>query len=847
MIFSPLKRVDTSMKSKFAKWVRVSGTEGDDTLIGSAAKNSLLGYGGNDLLIGGGGIDVLRASTGNDTITISDLNFRRIRGGRGTDTLRLDGSGLNLNLSALASKQIIGGIEKIDLTATGNNRLILNASNVLALSNSTNQLIVNGNLGDVVIATDRWTFDSITTLDGIEYNQYSQGDATLLVNVNVAFNSPSLQRNLSELDGSNGFVINSINKDEGWGFSVSDAGDVNGDGLDDLIIGTPGAKANGQEGAGKSCVVFGSAGRFDATLDPSTLDGSNGFVINGINADDSLGYSVSDAGDVNGDGIGDLIIGADGADPNGQWGAGASYVVFGSASGFGASLNLSTLDGSNGFVINGINADDDSGNVVSSAGDINGDGIDDLMIVAPHFTEDIYDGGAGGGYVVFGSASGFGASLNLSTLDGSNGFIMDYFTPSHVGAGDVNGDGIDDLITGWAVIFGSVGGFGATGDVVFYLDGSNGFVINDIDTKERSNRRSVSSAGDVNGDGIDDLIIGIDLADPNGLDNAGASYVVFGQAGGFDARLDLSTLDGSNGFVINGINANDWLGHSVSLAGDVNGDGFDDLIVGAVWADPNGLDNAGASYVVFGQAGGFEATLDLSTLDGSNGFVINGINAHERLGRSVSSAGDVNGDGFDDLIVGATRADPKGERAGSSYVLFGGDFTQQVSAPGTEGDDILSDTTDGNILIGGLGNDILIGGGGLDVLTGAAGDDTLAISDLNFRRINGGSGTDTLSLDSFGINLDLSAISNNKISSIEQIDLTGSGDNSLTLNRLDVLALSDTTNQLIVSGDVGDAVTSTGQGWTLDSTRTLDGILYNQYILGAATLLVNADITQTVS
>ncbi len=835
------------MKSKFAKWVRVSGTEGDDTLIGSAAKNSLLGYGGNDLLIGGGGIDVLRASTGNDTITISDLNFRRIRGGRGTDTLRLDGSGLNLNLSALASKQIIGGIEKIDLTATGNNRLILNASNVLALSNSTNQLIVNGNLGDVVIATDRWTFDSITTLDGIEYNQYSQGDATLLVNVNVAFNSPSLQRNLSELDGSNGFVINSINKDEGWGFSVSDAGDVNGDGLDDLIIGRPGAKANGQEGAGKSYVVFGSAGRFDATLDPSTLDGSNGFVINGINANDRLGYSVSDAGDVNGDGIGDLIIGAEGADPNGQWGAGASYVVFGSASGFGASLNLSTLDGSNGFVINGINADDGSGNVVSSAGDINGDGIDDLMIVAPHFTEDIYDGGAGGGYVVFGSASGFGASLNLSTLDGSNGFIMDYFTPSHVGAGDVNGDGIDDLITGWAVIFGSVGGFGATGDVVFYLDGSNGFVINDIDTKERSNRRPVSSAGDVNGDGIDDLIIGIDLADPNGLDNAGASYVVVGQAGGFDARLDLSTLDGSNGFVINGINANDWLGHSVSLAGDVNGDGFDDLIVGAVWADPNGLDNAGASYVVFGQAGGFEATLDLSTLDGSNGFVINGINAHERLGRSVSSAGDVNGDGFDDLIVGATRADPKGERAGSSYVLFGGDFTQQVSAPGTEGDDILSDTTDGNILIGGLGNDILIGGGGLDVLTGAAGDDTLAISDLNFRRINGGSGTDTLSLDSFSINLDLSAISNNKISSIEQIDLTGSGDNSLTLNRLDVLALSDTTNQLIVSGDVGDAVTSTGQGWTLDSTRTLDGILYNQYILGAATLLVNADITQTVS
>jgi Ca2+-binding RTX toxin-like protein len=252
--------------------------------------------------------------------------------------------------------------------------------------------------------------------------------------------------------------------------------------------------------------------------------------------------------------------------------------------------------------------------------------------------------------------------------------------------------------------------------------------------------------------------------------------------------------------------------------------------------------------VVFGSAVGFDATLDLSTLDGSNGFAINGINANDISGRSVSSAGDVNGDGFDDLIVGADEADPNGqERAGSSYVLFGGDFTQQVTHPGTAGDDILTGTAGDDIIIGGLGNDLLVGGGGTDVLIGGAGDDTLVISDLNFRRISGGSGTDTLSLDSFGINLDLSAISNNKITGIEQIDLTGTGDNSLTLNQLDVLALSDTTNQLIVTGDVGDAVTSTGQGWTLDSTTTLNGILYNQYILGAATLLVNADITQTIS
>ena len=141
----------------------------------------------------------------------------------------------------------------------------------------------------------------------------------------------------------------------------------------------------------------------------AALDGANGFRLDGIDAFDNSGRSVAGTGDVNGDGIDDLIIGAYRADPGGRYSAGESYVVFGSSAGFAASLDLSALDGANGFRLDGIDVGDQSGVSVAGAGDVNGDGIDDLIIGAP-------DGGSyfvGESYVVFGSATGFGASLDL--------------------------------------------------------------------------------------------------------------------------------------------------------------------------------------------------------------------------------------------------------------------------------------------------------------------------------------------------------------------------------------------------------------------------------------------------
>ncbi|MBA2506410.1 MAG: FG-GAP repeat protein [Thermoleophilaceae bacterium] len=475
--------------------------------------------------------------------------------------------------------------------------------------------------------------------------------------------------------------IRGIGKDDDTGWIVASAGDVNGDKRDDLIVGARRADPAGRVDAGTAYVIFGRADLGEVDLEKL---GAGGFAIAGGAAGDTAGFAVSGAGDVNGDGLGDVVVGAPGADPDGRTGAGMAYVVFGKAS--ADAVDLAAL-GAGGIALAGAAPHDETGFSVGRVGDLNGDGRADLVVGAPAADP----GGrfkAGTAWVVFGGSDA--GTFDLGSL-GARGFRIDGYSFGYAGwsvngVDDLNGDGIGEIALGAPFV---AAGASRSGEayVVFGKGGTGDVDLGDLSGRGITIRggaqnsmlgQSVNRAGDVNGDGAADLIVSALHADPQNRDNAGSAWVIFG--GNLAPVVDVSAL-GQSGFRIEGAATGALTGSFVGAAGDFNDDGLPDVVLGAPGASTGSGVGAraggGAGYVVFGKRG--TDTVDLASFEGK-GIQIAGGEAGDRAGRSIAASGDLNGDGVPDVILGAEAAkNGRGVQSGAAFGLFG------IDKPGAPG------------------------------------------------------------------------------------------------------------------------------------------------------------------
>lgn len=419
-----------------------------------------------------------------------------------------------------------------------------------------------------------------------------------------------------------------------FGESVSGAGDVNGDGFDDVVVGSA-FDDNGATDAGSAFVYQGSVGGVDS-LTERMLNQSNRANY------DHFGVSVSGAGDLDGDGYDDIIIGADDDSC-----CGTAHVFSGSATGIdnGSRVGISASDEANG---------DGFGIAVSGGGDVDGDGFDDVIIGA--WVEDFEGSNAGAAYVQYGNA--LGVDTKLVASDGTSG---DRFGWAVSSAGDVNGDGIDDVIVGTA-FFEGPWNFGVAyvylGTFATGLDNNTELRLVASDATQGCGfGYDVAGAGDVNGDGYDDVIVGTLRVLDIGPD-PGSAYVYLGGANGTDPATEIKLVpsDGAS---------DDRFGKSVDGAGDLNGDGYDDVIVGAYFSDTGGTDS-GAAYAYLGSVSGILQATE-TKLIASDGF------NEDYFGSSVAGVGDLNGDGFDDVAIGSHETDNQGYGwdSGSAYLYMG--------------------------------------------------------------------------------------------------------------------------------------------------------------------------------
>jgi hypothetical protein len=460
------------------------------------------------------------------------------------------------------------------------------------------------------------------------------------------------------------------------------SGDFNGDGRDDLAIGTPGESVGGAGHAGAVNVIYGGAGGLRVAGDQIwTRDSAD--VGGTPQASAHFGAALA-AGDFNNDSYDDLAIGSPGSGPAGSSTYGGVNVLYGSASGLRATTSqLWTQDS---FDVIGVAEFNDAFGQALAACDFNDDGFDDLAIGAPG--EGIEDGAGplvGAVNVLYGSASRLTEDGNqIWTQDSPNVADSaengDYFGSS-LTAGDFDADGACDLAIGvWGedstanttesngavnVLYGAASGLSAAGNRI-WRQGSNGV---DGAAEQGDVFGQALAAGDLNGDGYDDLAVGIPGETVNSGAHAGAVYVLYGSSGGLSSAGDQLWHQASAD-VIGVVEDGDIFGSSVTI-GDFDGDGDDDLAIGVPLEVVDGVTGAGAVNVLYGTANGLRAAGNQIWSQASPG--VDGALEADAFGLSLA-AGDFNGDGRDDLAIGVPGEDDEGSSsssAGAVNVLYG--------------------------------------------------------------------------------------------------------------------------------------------------------------------------------
>ncbi len=667
------------------------------------------------------------------------------------------------------------------------------------------------------------------------------------------------------------------------GFSVGLVGDLNGDGLAEVMVGAPSSGPNPEDQVGRAYIVWGKDD-FATTELSDVASGIGGYAIDGAygffghdwtvqEVGDSgafpgyesydggpqgggFGFHVGSAGDVNGDGVDDMLFTAPYAPVDDDIWGGESYVVFGGPRdansplaidalvSFGGGQTLVGEKGACGFC-NGIPAQEGNGDLAGWAGgggnDFNGDGLADVLISAPNFG----DADSGRGYIVHGRTAP--GEVRLGEL-GDDGLTLDVNQTAGQGlwfdyTGDLDGDGRAEVwiangsTTSWMVRGHDEGGY----EPLHFSDRDPNKVIQVLYgpfTYDPNNggegRFSVLTpvgrgGGDFNGDGTSDYALAVD----NWSLGVKEVMVLFDAPGTRPKLNDVfGPADTPNEPPLGGVRVftaeYDIVGPQakVELANDLNGDGYDDLVFYAAASQKL------RTFVVFG--GPDSRNIDLDNMElGVDGLMIWDRKAGKGAGNAFSTEADVNGDGLNDLAIGAPREDIPLGNAGAAYLVYSRDYTGAITHQGDETANTLNGTPDADAFVAGRGNDIVHANGGEDTVYAGAGDDLVVIADNTFRRIRGGAGTDTVRTTG-GIDLDLVAL-RGRVGEIEQIDVTPNGADVVTLERIDVLNMSPTSNTVEIYAAADDQVVSLGADWEY----TGDIGLAKRFVDGHAELLIS--------